>query len=541
MAKFGIAFLVLNALLTFENAAPGIGIRFAWRLSFELCLLVAALSAWVAWRGPLPHRAAQCLAAVFVFLGLVRYVDVTVAAVFGRPVNAYWDGRHGFDALRLSLEAVPGWQIVAGVVACAAGLFIAYRLLRWAISSMSTALSTSLSWSAQRPVLLVTIAALCVSFAAYKQDVRDTRWFFSLPIAPTLVRQAQLLPGVLLPGGDASLPASPSFNGNVAALRGADVLLIFAESYGVTAFDDPVQNAALQASRSAFGAAIAASGRHVVSARIKSPTFASGSWLAHAALLSGVDTRRPGAYDVLLASKRPTLVSHFASHGYRTVGWMPGLQKPWPEGGYYGFDRIAGVHDLRYSGLEFGFWRVPDQAAMGLLHEQELERGSDEKRATPSPIRRQPRFVVFPTLATHVPFRPLPPLIADASKITQPDAYSVADLQNAMLAPVTWDQAVPAYVESMRYQYGWLGAYLQQRANRGTVMIVIGDHQPLAAVSGQKASWDVPMHVIADDPDLLKHFVAHGFAEGLQPPRGTLTDMSGLTRTLIEIFTDPSG
>ena len=71
-------------------------------------------------------------------------------------------------------------------------------------------------------------------------------------------------------------------------------------------------------------------------------------------------------HQLLLASERPTLVSHFARHGYRTVGWMPGLKRPWPEGAFYGFDRLADDAGIGYHGPDFGYWRIPDHAAMRL-------------------------------------------------------------------------------------------------------------------------------------------------------------------------------
>ena len=37
------------------------------------------------------------------------------------------------------------------------------------------------------------MGALGLSFAAHVPDQRDTRWFFSLPLTPTLVQQARLL------------------------------------------------------------------------------------------------------------------------------------------------------------------------------------------------------------------------------------------------------------------------------------------------------------------------------------------------------------
>ena len=53
--RASLAFFVLNTLLTFENRWPGLGVLYMPRLSFELCLGLALLAAWVAWRG-VPRR-----------------------------------------------------------------------------------------------------------------------------------------------------------------------------------------------------------------------------------------------------------------------------------------------------------------------------------------------------------------------------------------------------------------------------------------------------------------------------------------------------
>ena len=60
-----------------------------------------------------------------------------------------------------------------------------------------------------------------------------------------------------------------------------------------------------------------------------------------------------------------------------------------------------------------------------------------------------------------------------------------------------WLNLGPSYAHALAATYTWLGGLLRQRADRDFVMILIGDHQPPALVSGEGASWDVPVHVIA--------------------------------------------
>ncbi|MDP2016288.1 hypothetical protein [Hydrogenophaga sp.] len=528
LLRFALAFGLLNTLLTFENRWPGFGVAYMPRLSFELCLAVVVLMAWVAWRGRLSSRAATVSAVGFMALVLVRYASVTAPAVLGRPVNVYWDGRHASELLRLAAQSWPAWQVAAVVLALVIGALLLTLATRWAIR----ALAHCLAWERPRPWLLAGAGACALSFAAYVPDQRDTRWFFSLPLTPTLVHQGQLLARVWWPGRAAKvLGPSPAFDGDLSGLVSghgqADVLLVFAESYGAITFDDPAQAAALVAPRAVLAQAVQASGRFVVSSRVTAPTFGGSSWLSHAALLAGVNTTDPADHDLLLASQRPTLVSHFARHGYRTVGWMPGLKRPWPEGAFYGFDRLADDAGIGYHGADFGYWRIPDQAALALLQAQELDRT----------VERPPRFAVFPTTSTHAPFHPIAPFVTDWPSLTRPDAYEPAEAAQAASVPLR--QSLLQYLESMRYQYAWLSDYLRRWAPRPLVMVIVGDHQPPALVSGQGASWEVPVHVIGDDPALLQRLLGSGFVQGLTPPSQTLGPMPALTSVLLKAFDAP--
>lgn len=541
--RFGLAFLLLNTLLTFENRWPGFGVRYMPRLSFELCLAVLALMVWVVWRGVPSKRAAGLLAGGFVALMAVRYADVTAPAVLGRPVNIYWDGQHGLELLRVAAASLSIGQQIGGAVLFGLGLLVLTGLARAAIWMLARCFAGQRPGHAV-PVLLTGVAALSISFAAYVPDVRDTRWFFALPLAPTLVQQGRVLTQVLRPEqGEAALGSSPSFNRQPGALAGltgpqgpADVLLLFAESYGVSSFEQPEQAAALAGPRAVLAQALADSGRGMVSARVTSPTFGGASWLAHASLLSGLPITDPTRHQLLLASQRPTLVGHFARHGYRTVGWQPGIKRPWPEGAFYGFARLADDAGIGYMGPDFGYWRIPDQAAMALLHDQELRPDQPLQNGSP----RTPRFAVFATTSTHAPFHPLAPLAADWARLTQPGAYSAAQAAAARAATLAVQQPAQNYALGMGYQFGWLADYVRTLASPALVVVMVGDHQAPALVSGRGASWDVPVHVISSDAMLLQRLQAHGFVPGQQPPATPLGPMHQLTSILLDVFDAPA-
>ena len=83
-----------------------------------------------------------------------------------------------------------------------------------------------------------------------------------------------------------------------------------------------------------------------------------------------------------------------------------------------------------------------------------------------------------------------------------------------------------------------IAGYLRKDADSDFVMIVVGDHQPAAAVTGEGASWDVPVHIIASRPAVLDRLLAHGFREGLTPQRPVLGRMYQLLPILLDAFGD---
>ena len=58
-----------------------------------------------------------------------------------------------------------------------------------------------------------------------------------------------------------------------------------------------------------------------------------------------------------------------------------------------------------------------------------------------------------------------------------------------------------AYGKSIVYSLNTLTSFVQHYGNKNLVMIVLGDHQPLPIVSGQNSNHDVPISIIAHDPN----------------------------------------
>jgi len=70
------------------------------------------------------------------------------------------------------------------------------------------------------------------------------------------------------------------------------------------------------------------------------------------------------------------------------------------------------------------------------------------------------------------------------------------------------------------------------------VMILIGDHQPPAAVSGEGATWEVPVHVIGRNASVLQRLIANGFLRGLRPEHPALTRMHAVVPIVLGAFGD---
>jgi hypothetical protein len=269
-----------------------------------------------------------------------------------------------------------------------------------------------------------------------------------------------------------------------------------------------------------------------VSAYVESPTFGGGSWLAHLSLMSGVEVRDQYAYTSLMASRRDTIVRNFSRRGYRTVALMPGMRQAWPEGAFYGFDAIYGRDLLEYEGPQFGWWSIPDQYALAKLDAVERRRPS-----------RAPLLVVFPTSTSHAPFGPVAPYKPNWSRVLAKDAYGKADLERAMAVRPDLTNLGPSYVRAMAYEYASLAGYLREQKD-DLVMIVIGDHQPPAVVSGKDAPWRVPVHVIGGRRPMLDGLLKNGFRPGLEPRRPSIGAMHALVPKLLDAFDapdDPAG
>lgn len=519
------ALLALNSALTFQNIWPTPSIRWVPEFSVEWATLLLVLVG-AALSGKLPGKAMRrALVGVYLLLVIGRYLDVTVPALMGRSINLYWDSQHVFHVVAMFLTSVSLWRLLlmaAALLLASAGLI---GLLHWSLGVVLQALD--------RPADRRWIGALAVVLLGLYGTGRlslllPTERWFALPVSGWFTEQvSQVLKATVFQDSHWLNAQPPLVHSNLERLQRGDFFLWFFESYGALVFDDPRFATPLAGEFVGLERALASVGWHSISARVESSTFGGSSWLAHSSVLSGLRIADQNNYQTLLASRRDTLVQRFAAAGYRTVAIMPGLKFPWPEGQFYGFDRIYDNQALNYTGPTYGWWGVPDQYSLYRVHQIEV-----------AATDRAPLLVLFPTINSHAPFAPLPPYQADWGQIDIHRAALVSESAELGHRLLDGEALAAAYRRSMRYNLAVLSGYISQFAPAKALFMVLGDHQPPAIVGGRDISWQVPVHLFSRDPALLQRFVDLGFKQGLVPDQSALGNIEALTTLLLSALSD---
>ena len=534
LARVGLglaAILVLNACLSFSTLWPTPFVVLDARVAPEFIGLWVTVLLLIQWRGQLGARWLSAISAAYLLLVLGRYADVTVPALFGRPINAYWDIPQIPRFLWVSLQERPWWFSAAVVGSVVLLLGALYALIRWGVGVLANRVAPVARQHAWGWALTVAAAGLA---AANYAGVQATWPYVSKPVIPVAWRQAQVLLGALSSARQATLlpphsavdeaRAAPQGTA-LAALGGADVVLMPLESLGAITYDDRAMNAQLLPSRKRFEDDLRAGGFHVVSAFLTSPTFAGGSDLAHLSLLSGIDLSDPMRHDVLLTTQRETLVTLFKANGYQTFGVYPGVFWEWPERAFYRFETYLDGPALAYPGPPIGYWKIPDQFSVAKL-----------AQLFPAGEAKRPRFMFFPTITTHLPFSPVPPFQPDWARLLSAQPFDEGDVERSLAERPNWTMMRPDYVRMIEYAYRWLGSHLRGQQGRDTFYVLVGDHQPAAGVTGEGASWDVPVYLVSRNERLLQRFLSLGYQPGTEPARKALGGLHDLTDHLLQAF-----
>ncbi len=517
-----VALLLVNGALTFASVWPTFWIRPTLELSVEAAALLLVLAVWQRFRGAPSRGLLLACTVVFVLLVFGHYGAVMSHSLYGRDINVYWDAPHVANVTGMFVSVTPVWLLFLLLTATMLLVGVLFWLGYWGLRQIAHSMTTT---AGLRSIGSVAAIVMCL-FAMQRAAGFPGQITFTTPITEIYAEQAVLVRdsksgrGVL-----DTLGPAPDLSSDFARLGGADVLVMFLESYGSVSYDRPDIAAALAESRAGLAAAIADTNRTVVSAFAESPTFAGGSWLAHLSFMSGYQVREPGQYAALMTQERESLVSTLANKGYRTIGLMPGIRLDWPEGRFYRFDALLDANLLAYRGPEFGWWRIPDQYALAKFDELEFDRQP-----------RSPLFLLFTSINTHLPFLPTPPYQPDWQRLLSTSPFEDREVADSLAQQPGWYDMGHDYAQTMAYAFQSIAGYLRKHAGHDLVLIVLGDHQPAANVSGEDASWDVPVHIIADRAELLTPLLHHGFHQGLAPSRPAVGGMNELLPMLTEAF-----
>ena len=316
----------------------------------------------------------------------------------------------------------------------------------------------------------------------------------------------------------------------LARLGGADVLLMFIESYGRSALELPLYATTLVPTLETFDERLAEHGLRAASAWLTSPTVGGQSWLAHGTLESGLWLPDQAHYEALLRSERLMLTRAFARAGYRTVALKPAITRPWPEGDRLGFTQIYAAADLGYAGKPYNWVTMPDQYTLAALERAE--------RAT----AEGPLFAEVSLVSSHAPWTPIAPVLEDWSTIGDGSVFS-RWAEDGDPPEVVWrdpERVRRQYASALDYVLRVLASYAANFVDGDTLLILVGDHQPAPLITGDGASRDVPVHVISGDPELLAPFLAWGFMPGMRPESGASAKrMDAFRDFFLDAFTAP--
>jgi len=524
-----LAGVIVWAALVAPDRPQGLTPTAFVRVPLEGLVLIALASV-------LPAFARRLVAALvgpaLALLVVLKILDIGFFSAFARPFDLVGDlGNAGFgiETLRASIGPRRADLILAGAVVLVIALIVLTTVAvlwltrvaasnrRWSLSSVTAlgavwllcALSGA-QFLSHTPIASTSTASFVIGEVRMVQaDIRDTGVF---------ARQIRL---------DAfrGTPGDRLLSG----LRGKDVLLVFVESYGRVsvqgasfspAVDSLLTNGTRQLQRAGFSAR---------SAFLTSSTFGGISWLSHATLQSGVWVNSQRRYNQLVSSSRFTLSDAFNRAGWRTINFAPADDRTWPEGtSFYHYDKLYDRREMGYQGPTFNYAPLPDQYMFAALQRLELARP------------HRPLFAEVDTVSSHMPWDRIPQMIPwnDVGN------GSIFNRMPTFTEPNSFwwhrNQVKAAYARSLEYSLNALISFVQHYGKKNLVLVVVGDEQPLPIVSGQGASHDVPISIIAHDPSVLKRIGGWGWQSGLLPsPQARVWRMSAFRDRFLSAFGAP--
>src|SRR5947209_1615272 len=462
----------------------------------------------------LPATPRRILAGVIgPLLGLVvilKVLDIAFVTFVARPFDPGGDLSNlstGVETMRSALGATKANLLIVGGLTLSVVLLVLTTL---ALFRLTRVAANHRRWSLRTVTALGAVWLLCGVFGAQllsHTSVASTSTasfvFHELRTVQADIRDNAVFAKEISHDAFRNTPGNQLLTG----LRGKDVLLVFVESYGQVSVQgssfSPAIDSLLETGTKQLGKA----GFSARTAFVNAPGFGGISWLGHSTLQSGVWANSQRRYNELVGSHRFTLTDAFNRAGWRTINFAPADDRDWPEGSsFYHYDKLYDRRDLGYSGPSFTYAPMPDQYMFSALQRLELSKS-----------HRRPLFAEVDTVSSHMPWNRIPRQVPwgqvrNGSIFNRVRMYSEPD-------SFWWhsNQVKAAYARSLEYSLSVLISFVQHYGNKNLVLVVVGDEQPLPVVSGQGASHDVPISIIARDPAVMKRIGGWGWDAGLLP------------------------
>jgi phosphatidylglycerophosphate synthase len=500
------------------------------RLPLELLVLIALALALPR----TPRRIVAVIAGLALTLVVVlKVIDYEVFTLYNRPYDPLGDTSqlgNGIETLRSLVGATETKVIEVGAVV---GTVVMGVLLTLATLRLTRVAADNRRWALRAVAGLAAVGAFC--FALGAQLARHTPITSALSAGLVVdeinavradIHDRSVFAAEIRHDPRASTPARQLLTG----LRGKNVLLVFVEAYGQQAVQGRSFSPEVDAVLADGNKQLRSAGFSSRSGFLTSATYGGISWLAHSSLQAGLWVDNQDRYNQLISAKRFTLAEAFKRAGWRTVDDDPSNDRPWPQGkAFYHFDAIYNRYQVGYHGPTFTYASMPDQYIFSALNRLELARA-----------HKRPLFAEVDTVSSHMPWNRIPQQIP-WGQVGDGSIYNriASDHETGAF----WSNPArvqAAYGRSVVYAMSTLISFVKHYGDKNLVTIVVGDHQPLPIVSGQRANHDVPISIIAHDPKVLQRISGWGWNQGLQPRRAApVWPMSAFRDRFLSAFDSP--